>query len=138
MGGRVVKQTKTKNIFNQEEKFSGLKTKKSEIIFWNILKNFKIWIYITSKIKVFFSSNKGLFFANKGLFFANKGLFFLWNVSCNGVILLQGCIGSSGKGAAPSSTMPETKKTKTLIENWIFNGPETKKQKFSLKKQGGS
>ena len=33
VGGRVVKQTKTKNIFNQEEKFSGLKTKKSEIIF---------------------------------------------------------------------------------------------------------
>jgi len=35
------------------------------------------------------------------------------------------------KRTAPSSTLPETKKTNTLIKKSIFNRPETKKNKHS-------
>ena len=50
-------------------------------LFWNFVctKKIKNWIYITSKIRVFFFSNKGLFFLQIRVFFlANKGLFFWW------------------------------------------------------------
>ena len=39
------------------------------------------------------------------------------------------------KGTAPSSTMPETKKRKILIENQFSIGLRPKKQTLSLKNQ---
>ena len=50
----MVKQTKTKNIFNQEEKFSGLKTKKQKLFF-------EIYLKIQN-LNLYNFKNKGLFF----------------------------------------------------------------------------